>query len=87
MAKERSLVIIAHHPTAPFETHSVRSDRLGIEQVVAGSELTATLDQLKRPSAIQGVVEAATVRFVPGLDGHFLLGKRVGMNLREHFQN
>ena len=67
MAKERSLVIIAHHPTAPFETDSVRSDRLGIEQAVAGPELAATLDQLKRPQPSQGVVEAATVRSYPAL--------------------
>ena len=87
IAKDPSLVIIAHHPTAPFETDSVRSDRLGIEQVVAGPELAATLDQLKRPQPSQGVVEAATVRFVPGLDRHFRFAQRVGIYLGEHLQN
>ena len=86
MAKERSLVL-AHHPTGPFETDSVRSDRPGIEQVVTGPELAATLDQLKRPQPSQGVVEAATIRFVPGLDRHFLFGQRVGIYLGEHLQN
>ena len=39
------------------------------------------MDQLQRPQPTQGVVEAATVRLVSGLDRHFLFGQRIGIYL------
>jgi hypothetical protein len=58
-----------------------------IEQIVAGLDFAATLDQLQRSQPAHGIVEAAAVRLISGFGCDFLFGERTGILLGKRLQN
>jgi hypothetical protein len=79
----------AHNQFAPLmSSESDSSTRHSdIEQVFIGPKFAAALHQIKRPQPAQGVVEAATFRFVAGARRDLLFVEPGGVSPSESLQN